>query len=164
MWRVDGQFIDDMANSPEVDLVVVCVRVPWHYDLVMAGLRANKPVFCEWPLGANLKEAEEMHGLAQERGLATMVGLQARSDPTLQYARELVQQGYIGEVLAANLSVITGAQIVRGPGRTKTVFGTNFPTVGHRHALTQLASLDLTPETRDGLLGGTARRIFTRLP
>jgi predicted TIM-barrel fold metal-dependent hydrolase len=53
---------------------------------------------------------------------------------------------------------------VRGPGRTKTVFGTNFPTVGHRHALTQLASLDLTPETRDGLLGGTARRVFTRLP
>jgi predicted TIM-barrel fold metal-dependent hydrolase len=53
---------------------------------------------------------------------------------------------------------------VRGPGRTKTVFGTNFPTVGHRHALAQVAELDLTLETRDALLGGTARRVFTRLP
>jgi predicted TIM-barrel fold metal-dependent hydrolase len=53
---------------------------------------------------------------------------------------------------------------LRGPGRTKTVFGTNFPTVGHRHALAQVAELDLTFETRDALLGGTARRVFTRLP
>jgi predicted TIM-barrel fold metal-dependent hydrolase len=53
---------------------------------------------------------------------------------------------------------------VRGPGRTKTVFGTNFPTVGHRHALAQVAELDLKFETREALLGGTARRVFTRLP
>jgi uncharacterized protein len=53
---------------------------------------------------------------------------------------------------------------LRGPGRTKTVFGTNFPTVGHRQALAQVAELDLTPEARDALLGSTARRVFTRLP
>jgi predicted TIM-barrel fold metal-dependent hydrolase len=52
---------------------------------------------------------------------------------------------------------------LRGPGRTKTVFGTNFPTVGHRHALAQVAALDLSFETREALLGGTARRVFTRL-
>ena len=53
---------------------------------------------------------------------------------------------------------------LRGPGRTKTVFGTNFPTVGHRHALAQVADLGLAFETRDALLGATARRVFTRLP
>src|SRR6478736_1833875 len=51
--------INDMAAHPDIDLIVVSVRVPWHKDLVMAGLRAGKPVFCEWPLGANLAEAEE---------------------------------------------------------------------------------------------------------
>jgi predicted TIM-barrel fold metal-dependent hydrolase len=55
-------------------------------------------------------------------------------------------------------------EFLRGPGRTKTMFGTNFPTVGHRHALAQVAELDLAPETRDALLGATARRVFTRLP
>ncbi len=53
---------------------------------------------------------------------------------------------------------------LRGPGRTKVVFGTNFPTVGHRHALGQIDELGLDPETRAALLGGTARRVFTRLP
>jgi len=52
---------------------------------------------------------------------------------------------------------------LRGPGRAKTVFGTNFPTVGHRQALAQVAELDVTYETRDALLGNTARRVFTRL-
>ena len=42
-----------------------------------------------------------------QRGLKTIVGLQARSDPTLMYARDLIQEGYIGEVLTANLSVVS---------------------------------------------------------
>jgi predicted TIM-barrel fold metal-dependent hydrolase len=52
---------------------------------------------------------------------------------------------------------------LRGPGRRKVLFGTNFPTVGHRHALGQVAELDLPDETRDNLLHGNARRIFKRL-
>ena len=78
----------DMAAHPDVDLLVVCVRVPGHRELVMAGLQAGKPVFCEWPLGANLAEAEEMAGLARQRSLKSMVGLQGRSDPTILYARD----------------------------------------------------------------------------
>ena len=61
--------INDMAAHPDIDLIVVSVRVPWHRDLVMAGLKAGKPVFCEWPLGANLAEAEEMNNLAKEKSL-----------------------------------------------------------------------------------------------
>ncbi len=51
-----------------------------------------------------------------------------------------------------------------GPGRGKVMFGTSFPVVGHRHALTQMGELKLSGEVRDALLGGTARRVFTRLP
>ncbi len=109
--------INEMAAHPEVDLVAVCVRVPGHYNLVMAGLKANKPVFCEWPLGANLKEAQEMNDLAKKNNLGTIVGLQARSDPTLMYAKELVAKGYIGDVLAANMTVISHAVVERGDGR-----------------------------------------------
>ena len=52
---------------------------------------------------------------------------------------------------------------LRGPGRGKVVFGTNFPTVGHRRALAQLAEVDVDDGTRRALLGGTARVVFTRL-
>ena len=99
----------DMVAHPEVDLVVVCVRVPGHRELVMASLQAGKAVFCEWPLGANLAEAQEMAELARQRSLKSIVGLQGRSDPTILYARDLIQQGYIGEVLTASLSTVAQA-------------------------------------------------------
>ncbi len=57
----------------------------------------------------------------------------------------------------------TVTDFLRGPGRTKMVFGTNFPTVGHRHALTQVAELGLDAEIERAFLGGTAQRVFTRL-
>ena len=43
----------DMAAHPEVDLIVVCVRVPGHRELVVAGLQAGKPVFGVRANGAN---------------------------------------------------------------------------------------------------------------
>ena len=55
-------------------------------------------------------------------------------------------------------------EFLRRPGRRKVVFATNFPTVGHRHALAQLDDLALSDEVRSLLLEGNARSIFTRLP
>jgi uncharacterized protein len=52
---------------------------------------------------------------------------------------------------------------VRGPGRRKVVFATNFPTVGHRHALGQIDELAFHDDTVRALLGDTARNVFTRL-
>jgi predicted TIM-barrel fold metal-dependent hydrolase len=52
---------------------------------------------------------------------------------------------------------------LRGPGKRKVLFATNFPTVGHRHALAQVDALDISDEVRHNLLEGNARRILTRL-
>lgn len=137
--------IDAMASHPEVDLVVVCVRVPWHRDLVMAAIRAGKPVFCEWPLGANLAEAEEMADAARERGLRTIVGLQGRSDPAVRYAADLVAQGYLGDqVLSANLSVMSGQVIDRGAGRLwqrEAKNGANTLTIAGGHGIDALCTI-----------------------
>jgi predicted dehydrogenase len=150
----------DMAAHPEVDLIVVCVRVPGHRDLVMAGLQAGKPVFCEWPLGANLAEAEEMAGLARQRSLKTIVGLQARSDPTILYARDLVREGYIGDVLTANLNTIAQAQLQRGPGRIwqgVRANGANTLTIAGGHAIDALCAVL-------GEFAEVSARVSTRIP
>jgi predicted TIM-barrel fold metal-dependent hydrolase len=54
-------------------------------------------------------------------------------------------------------------EFARGAGRDKVVFGTNFPTVGHRQAIEQLPALGLDRSVTDALLGGNARRVFARL-
>jgi predicted dehydrogenase len=150
----------DMAAHPDVDLLVVCVRVPGHRELVMAGLQAGKPVFCEWPLGANLAEAEEMAGLARQRSLPTIVGLQARSDPAILYARDLIQQGYVGEVLTANLNTVAQAQLQRGPGRIwqgNRANGANTLTIAGGHAIDALCAVL-------GEFAELSARVSTRIP
>jgi len=52
---------------------------------------------------------------------------------------------------------------LRGPGRGKVLFATNFPTVGHRHALQQLRALSLDSGIEHALLEGTARDVFNRV-
>jgi predicted dehydrogenase len=132
---------DQMVAHPEVDLVAVVVRVPGHQALVVKALEAGKAVFCEWPLGATLAEAETMASLASARRLRTAVGLQARSDPALMYARELVEQGYVGEVLSASFSSITQAVTERGHGRiwqADRKNGANTLTIAGGHAIDAL--------------------------
>ena len=108
---------DRMLERPDIDLIVVCVRAPEHHKLTMRSLEAGKATFCEWPLGANLPEAEEMADLARTRRLPTLVGLQARSDPAIRAARELIVDGYVGTVLVANMSYFTSGSYQRGKGR-----------------------------------------------
>ena len=50
----------DLIRDPDIDLVSVCVPGPDHRELVLAALAAGKHVYCEWPLGRNTAEAEEM--------------------------------------------------------------------------------------------------------
>jgi len=93
----------ELVNHPEVDLVVVTVRVPEHLQLVTAALEAGKSVFSEWPLGMNLHDAEAMASLATARGVPTMIGLQTRANPTIRHMKKLVSEGYVGEVLSASV-------------------------------------------------------------
>ncbi|MFD9278918.1 Gfo/Idh/MocA family oxidoreductase [Streptomyces mirabilis] len=94
---------EELARSEEVDLVVLTVKVPHHLELIRPALEAGKMVFSEWPLGADLAQAEELADLAHRRGVLTAVGLQARSAPPLRYLRDLVAEGYVGRVLSTNM-------------------------------------------------------------
>lgn len=108
-----------LLAQPDVDLAVVAVKVPQHLELATAALQADKPLYCEWPLGRNLAEAEQLAALARERGVFARVGLQARSAPVINHLRELLDQGYVGTVLSSSIIASAynwGADVI-GPYR-----------------------------------------------
>ena len=128
----------EMVKHPDIDLVSVSVKVPWHYEMVMAALEAGKHVFCEWPLGANLAEAERMAALAQLKGVRHMIGLQARGAPALLHLRDLVAEGYVGEVLACNMTMFLPGLLQRGSDRAWMADrekGANTLTIATGHAI-----------------------------
>jgi predicted dehydrogenase len=93
----------ELVRSPAVDVVAVTVKVPHHLELTKAALEAGKAVYCEWPLGNGLHEAETLAALAKRQGVLAVAGLQARSAPPVAYVRDLIEQGYVGEVLSTTL-------------------------------------------------------------
>src|SRR5213596_672225 len=93
----------ELVNSPAVDVVAVTVKVPYHRELATAALETGKAVYCEWPLGNGLNEAETLAALAKKQGVLAVAGLQARSAPAVAYVRDLVEEGYVGKVLSTSL-------------------------------------------------------------
>ena len=108
----------DMLAHPDIDAVAVVLRVPAHYQPTLDAIKAGKHVFTEWPLGKTLAEAQEMAQQARSKQVQHMVGLQARANPAIIYMKELVETGYVGEIMSCHVSVIRGGVLQRTSDRT----------------------------------------------
>jgi predicted dehydrogenase len=167
---------EQLVSRPDIDVVAVTVKVPHHRELVSAALGAGKAVYCEWPLGLDLDDAREMAALAAQKGLRTIVGLQARQAPAIQFVQELVGDGYVGEVLSTTMvgTSIPGDVVVKPNAyMLDKANGANVLTVavGHsldtlNHVLGEFAELSAVSDLRRPLITieGTGEQIMKTAP
>jgi predicted dehydrogenase len=94
---------EQLVSQSGIDVVAVTVKAPHHRELVSAALAAGKAVYCEWPFGRDLDEARAMAALAAEKQVRTIVGLQARQAPAIEFVQNLLSDGYVGEVLSTTM-------------------------------------------------------------
>ncbi len=94
---------EDLIKDPAVDVVTIAVKVPDHRELVLAALEARKHIYCEWPLGRNSAETEELAAAAKAARVHVLTGLQTRLNPVMLRARGLISSGAIGRPLAARV-------------------------------------------------------------
>ena len=97
-----------LVRDPGIDVVAVSVKVPEHRAVVLAALAAGKHIYCEWPLGRDLAEAEEM-AAAVPKGAHVMIGTQALSAPAVLHARKLIDEGHLGELQVCRVFSPTAA-------------------------------------------------------
>ncbi|CAG4995504.1 hypothetical protein DYBT9275_01654 [Dyadobacter sp. CECT 9275] len=95
--------IEEMASSEEIDLIVVTVRVPLHYDAIKTILSHGKHVYCEWPLGRSLAEVEELAAMAHERSVIAVTGTQARVSVAIRKTADLIKNDFIGSILSSSI-------------------------------------------------------------
>ena len=131
----------EMAVSPDIDAVAVVVRVPSHYGPTKAAIEAGKHVFTEWPLGRNTAEAQELATLARDKGVQTAVGLQSRVSPALLFLKELIESGYVGEVLSCHVTTMRDGALERPSSNTwqrDPNQGANTLTIANGHVIDAL--------------------------
>lgn len=82
------------------DIGVVDVSTPGdsHAEIAIAAAEAGKHVYCEKPLANTLDEARAMVAAVEKAGVVNFVNFNYRRVPAVQFARQLIDQGYVGDI------------------------------------------------------------------
>jgi len=95
----------DLIGHPNVNLVVVLPPAPQHAALVRAAIAAGKDVYSEWPLTTTVADTEDLLNRAEKAGVRHAVGLQRRMGPSARYLRDLLAEGYVGQIRSVRMHV-----------------------------------------------------------
>ena len=113
--------------------------------VVTVAVAAGKHLYCEWPLGRDLPEAEELAAAARTAGVHAAIGLQTRMNPAARQARALIADGAIGHVLGVRVLSTTMAF---GPKVEAAMLfgedaanGVTLPTIQGAHTIDHVAAM-----------------------
>lgn len=86
------------SGSQELDYVTIVTPNHAHFEPARAFLEAGIPVLCEKPMTMTVDEAEQLQGMVESKGVPFVLAHTYTGHPMMMLARELVQQGKIGQV------------------------------------------------------------------
>jgi myo-inositol 2-dehydrogenase / D-chiro-inositol 1-dehydrogenase len=93
---------EQLAASPDVDLIQISTPPFFHVDHLGAAVVAGKHVYCEKPVGIDVRQAKQ--ALEIGRGVRSSqsvdVGFQCRSAPPLAAVAEKIKTGALGKIAA----------------------------------------------------------------
>lgn len=95
--------MNELFADDEVDIVLNITRPYEHYEVTKAALNAGKHVYSEKPLSPDLEEAKELFELAHKKGLYLGGAPDTFMGAGIQTARKLIDDGYIGTPIGANV-------------------------------------------------------------
>jgi predicted dehydrogenase len=88
----------EVIAHPEVEAVSICAPNFMHREMAVAAAEAGKHFWGEKPLGALPEDTVAIERAVDAAGVRTIVGLNYRNPPAVQYARQLIAKGELGDV------------------------------------------------------------------
>jgi UDP-N-acetyl-2-amino-2-deoxyglucuronate dehydrogenase len=92
---------EDLIES-DIDAVSICLPTHLHCKIAIEALEHGKHVLVEKPIAVNLEEAHRMLRAAKTAGRTLYVGMTHRFYPELREAKQLIDDGDIGSIVACN--------------------------------------------------------------
>jgi predicted dehydrogenase len=94
-WTTDWR---EAVEHPEVEAVSIAAPNYLHREIAVAAARAGKHIWLEKPCGRVPAETYEIGQAVDEAGVKSMIGLMYRHVPVVEYAKELIAAGELGEI------------------------------------------------------------------
>jgi predicted dehydrogenase len=88
----------EVVEHPEIEAVSITAPNYLHREIAVAAARAGKHIWLEKPCGREPAETYEIGRAVEEAGVMSMIGLMYRHAPAVEYARELIAAGELGEI------------------------------------------------------------------
>lgn len=97
-----------VTENPEIDIVHICTPNNLHKEALLSAIGNGKHIYCDKPLTATAAEADEVRAaLSGYRGTAQMT-FHNRFFPVTLRAKQLVEEGALGEVLSFRACYLHG--------------------------------------------------------
>ena len=91
---------DDIFSREDINVVDICTPNIYHKELVLKALEAGKNVYCDKPLAVSYEETKEITSVLDKYDAITQMALQYRFFPATMRARELIEEGRIGNIMS----------------------------------------------------------------
>jgi|YNPBryunderm2012_1023409.scaffolds.fasta_scaffold03162_5 predicted dehydrogenase len=88
----------EVVADPEIDVVVIATPGNTHCEIAIAAAEAGRHVICEKPLALDAEQAARMCQAVERAGVKHLVNFNYRRVPAVQLARQLIEQGRLGEI------------------------------------------------------------------
>jgi predicted dehydrogenase len=101
-----------------VNGVVVNVETLHHPEVIGEAIEAGKHVFTEKALTIRTRESDRIVAAVKESGVKFMISLPSRSSPDVLFARQVVEQGLLGQITMMRMRIAHAAGLnasFRGP-------------------------------------------------
>ena len=132
--NVPGAYVaseyDELLKIPGLDVVVVASPPMTHVDLTLRALEAGKHVLIEKPFAPNAAEGEKMRAAAATSGKTTMTAEAYRFAPSHAYVKELIDQGYVGNLKMMVITMLQGPKVRPEPAQPRTYWRSSNQTGG----------------------------------
>ncbi len=87
-----------LVNNSTIQLVDNCTPDDMHCEPCIAAAKAGKHIICEKPLAMKVADAKRMYEAARKANVKHMLGHNYRFIPAVRLAKEMIQNGLIGEI------------------------------------------------------------------
>jgi predicted dehydrogenase len=101
--------MDEMLSNTELDAVSITLPTHLHADSSIKALSAGVNVFCEKPMALNVEDCDRMIAEAERSGKIMQIGHCVRFWPEYAKAKQLVDGGQYGKVIAATFQRLGAA-------------------------------------------------------
>ena len=91
---------ESMFQAGGMDAVIISTPTEKHHKIVMVALTHHLTVLVEKPISATVEEARDITRFANEQGCHVLVGHQRRYYPCAEKARDIIQSGQLGTLMA----------------------------------------------------------------